>query len=491
MSLITDPIVAREYVGEIAQRLSGNFIGGNWCPLSEESLEIFDPSTGATLGYVSASNGSEVDAAVAAAREALGSWAMTAPAERSRVLLELAQRVEDHANEFAVLEAVDTGKPISAMLEGEVAGIVDSIRYFAGAARALTAPAGGDYVAGFSSTMRREPVGVVAAITPWNYPLLQAVAKVVPALATGNTVVLKPAETTPYATARFVELAGELLPAGVLNLLYGHGSVTGDLLSRHPGVDMVSFTGSIETGMRVGANAANAVTKSIMELGGNSPVIVFADADLESALDDIAWAGLYNGGQECMSASRLIVQDSIFEDFVRGLAARVQRTVIGDALEPRTTLGPMNSSVHRERVNARVARRSASANVVVGGVIPDGPGFFYPPTIIAGAQQDDEVVAEEVFGPVFTVQSFATEAQAIAFANGTRYGLASSVFTKDGPTAARVQNTLNYGTVWVNTHLAFGPDLPVSGFNASGIGTENSVDGIAEFTRLKHVMTKY
>jgi len=396
---------------------------------------------------------------------------------------------EAHAEELVALECVDAGKPVTAVRDDEFPGVLDAMRYFAGAGRTLSAPAGGDYLDGISSTMRREPLGVVVGITPWNYPLLQAVAKIFPALAVGNTVVIKPAETTPYSTARLVELAGEVLPPGVLNVVLGTGAVAGDALSRHPDVDVVSFTGSIDTGRKVGMAAADGVKKAIMELGGNSPVLVFADAELPAALDAIAAGGLYNAGQECMSATRLIVAEGIVDDVVAGLVKRCQNAVVGDALDPNTTVGPLNSLAQLARVNAKVDALPESASVVFGGPV-DGArgGYFFPPTVIVGAGQHDEIVAEEVFGPVFTVQTFSDEVDALAMANGTRYGLASSVFTSNVGTATRVQNALDFGTVWVNNHLVFGADMPVSGFGHSGIGTENAEAGFLEFTRVKHVM---
>ena len=480
----------RTYVREFAAGISGNFIDGRWTPSdSSETIEVFDPSTGETLGYVAASSEKDADTAVMAARAAQHGWAQTTPSARSKALLDVAAAVEAYAEQMVALECVDAGKPVSAVRDEELPGVLDAMRYFAVAGRTLPAQAGGDYLEGITSTMRREPLGVVVGITPWNYPLLQAVAKIFPALALGNTVVIKPAETTPYSTALLVRLAGEILPPGVLNVVFGTGAVAGDALARHPGVDVVSFTGSIDTGRKVGIAAADGVKKAIMELGGNSPVLVFADANVPAALDAIATGGLYNTGQECMSATRLIVEESIFDDVVAGLKERCENSVVGDALDPQTTVGPMNSAAQLARVNAKINGLPESAKVIRGGAAnADGGGYFFPPTIIVGAEQTDEIVAEEIFGPVFTVQTFSDEADALAKANGTRYGLASSVFTSNVSTATRVQNALNFGTVWVNSHLVFGPDLPVSGFGQSGIGTENAEAGLLEFSRVKHIM---
>jgi betaine-aldehyde dehydrogenase len=482
----------RSYAAEFAKTVTGNFIDGQWTPASStETIEVFDPSTGALIGEVPASSAKDAEAAVVAARAAQRGWAKTPPAARSQALLRVAAAVEAHFEEIVALECIDAGKPVSAVRDDEALGVLDSMRYFASAGRTSSSQAGGDYLEGISSTMRREPLGVVAGITPWNYPMLQAVAKIFPALVTGNTVVIKPAETTPYSTALLVQLAGEILPAGVLNIVFGTGAVAGDALSRHPEVDVVSFTGSIETGRKVGLAAADGVKKAVMELGGNSPVLVFADADLSSALDAIAGAGVYNTGQECMSATRLIVQDSVFDDVVAGLVQRCSDFVVGDALDPKTVVGPMNSTAQLGRVVAKLENLPAGAEVVLGGKRAEGDGYFFPPTIVVGADQDDEIVAEEIFGPVFTVQKFTDEADGLAKANGTRYGLAASVFTADIGVATRVQNELNFGTVWVNNHLVFGPDLPVSGFGYSGIGTENAEAGFLEFTRVKHVMVDY
>jgi betaine-aldehyde dehydrogenase len=477
----------RDAVRRVANDVTGNFVAGGWAPTAGSRLEIVDPSTGDVLGSVPDSTAGEVAAAVDAARAAFPGWAATTPALRSKALLDLAALVEEDHERFSLVEAVDAGKPITAARE-EVTGVVDAMRFFAGAARTLSSPASGDYLDGVSSVMRREPVGVVGAITPWNYPLLQAVAKVFPAIATGNTVVLKPAETTPYSTALLAQYASRVLPTGVFNVVFGSGAVAGDALTRHPDVALVSFTGSIETGRRVGMAAADGVKKTILELGGNSPVIVFDDARVDDALDAIVGGGLYNAGQECMAASRLIVQRGALDAVVAGLTERIAAVAPGDVLDPETVLGPLNSAAQRARVEAKIAELPDTARVVVGGRRPDGAGFHFPATVIVDVEQDHEIVQEEIFGPVFTVQAFDTEEEALALANGTRYGLAASVFTDNVGRATRVQNALEFGTVWVNNHLVFAADLPVSGFGASGVGTENAELGLLEFTRLKHIM---
>ena len=479
----------RSYAAEFAASVTGNYVDGGWTAAdSTETIEVFDPSTGTLIGEVAASSEKDADVAVTAARAAQRGWAQTTPSARSKALLDVAALIEAHAEEMIALECVDAGKPVSAVRDDEFPGVLDAMRYFAGAGRTLSSQAGGDYLEGITSIMRREPLGVVVGITPWNYPLLQAVAKIFPALVTGNTVVIKPAETTPYSTARLVELAGEVLPPGVLNVVFGTGPVAGDALSSHPEADVVSFTGSIETGRKVGMAAADGVKKAIMELGGNSPVLVFADADVPAALDAIAAGGLYNAGQECMSATRIIVAESILDDVVAGLVQRCQAAVVGDALNPETTVGPLNSTAQLSRVTAKVAALPDTAKIVLGGSTVEGEGYYFPPTVIVGAEQHDDIVAEEIFGPVFTVQPFSDESDALAKANGTRYGLASSVFTSNVGTATRVQNALDFGTVWVNNHLVFAADMPVSGFGHSGLGTENAEAGLLEFTRVKHVM---
>jgi len=336
--------------------------------------------------------------------------------------------------------------------------------------------------------MRREPIGVVGAITPWNYPLWQAVWKLAPAIATGNTVVLKPAETTPLATAKLVELAGQILPPGVINLVQGFGDPVGAALASHPGVDLVSFTGSVRAGRAVAHAAADGVKRVVMELGGNAPVLVFDDADLDASFETLAMAGLYNAGQECTAASRILVHESIQDRLVEGLAAAAAKLRIGDTMDPGTELGPLNSATHRDRVEAILSRRPAHAELALGGGRPDLPGFYVEPTIVTGLRQDDELVQEEIFGPVFTVQTFGSEEEALRLANDTRFGLAASVWTSNVGRAIRVGNQLDFGTVWINNHFAFSPELPVGGFGESGYGKEGSTLGVEEFTRVK-VMT--
>ncbi len=465
-----------------------NFIGGDWRDAADgATTEILNPSTATPLATMAASSADDVDAAVRAAKQARPAWAACAPADRSAALFALADACAAELDELARLETLDAGKPITASRELELPGVVDAIRVFAGAARTMESMSPGEYVRGLTSIMRREPVGVVAAITPWNYPLLQAVCKLAPALATGNTVVLKPAETTPVSISKVAELAAELLPPGVLNIVNGFGATAGSALVSHPDVDMVSFTGSIAAGRKVGEIAGAHIKKAVMELGGNAPVVVFDDVDLEPAVAAIAEAGLYNTGQECMAASRVLVQRGLKDAFVAALTERVQAAKLGDTLDPATVLGPLTSPGQRDRVEGFLERRPSNAEVVTGGGRPDLPGFFLEPTVVTGLDQADELIQQEIFGPVITVQAFADEHEAIRMANGTSFGLAASVWTENLGRAMRVSTALDFGTVWVNAHLALAPELPVGGFGDSGHGYENGLLGVEEYTRIKHV----
>lgn len=456
-----------------------NFINGTTASPAGESSPLVDPATGEEFGRAVISRAAEVDAAVRAAETAFATWSRTTPGERQPALLKLADLLEASAPEVADAEVRETGKIRSVVLDEEIPQCVDQIRFFAGAARALGTAAAGEYLPGHTSYQRREPVGVIAQITPWNYPLMMAVWKIAPALAAGNTVVLKPADTTPSSSVLLASLAAQVLPAGVFNVVLGDRD-TGRLLVEHPVPAMVSLTGSTRAGVEVARSAAATVKRTHLELGGNAPVLVFDDVDVAAAAEGIVGAAFYNAGQDCTAATRVLVHSSVHDEFVAALVKAASASV------PGVDFGPLNSAAQLDRVLGLLAR--SSATIHCGGKQHGSAGFFLEPTVISGLSQSSELVQEEPFAPVITVQSFASDDEAIALANGVPQGLASSVWTRDAGRAASVSARLDFGIVWVNTHGLVASEMPHGGFGASGYGKDLSMHGLEDYTRVKHVM---
>jgi len=466
-----------------------NFINGKYVsPTSEKVQDLINPATGEVFAKAPVSNTADVDKAMKSAASAFESWKDSTPGERQKAINKIADAIEARSEELIGIESENTGKPIAVTRAEEIGPMLDQIRFFAGAARNLEGKAAGEYFKGYTSFIRREPIGVCAQVTPWNYPMMMAVWKWAPAIAAGNTVVLKPSDTTPVSTLWMAELMQEFLPEGVINVVIGDRD-TGRALVEHEIPQMVSITGSVRAGMEVASSAAKDLKKVHLELGGKAPVVIFDDANLEAACEWIAIAGYFNAGQDCTSATRVLVEASAYDDVVALLTEQAKNVIKVGMPNEDVLVGPVNNANQLARVQGFIDRAPAHARITAGGTAIARPGYFWNPTVIADLKQDDEMIQNEIFAPVITVQKFTDEAQAVRYANGVKYGLASSVWTKDHGRAMRMAKAFDFGCVWINTHIPMVAEMPHGGFKHSGGGKDLSGYSFDEYTRIKHVMT--